>query len=126
MGHRRVACYREFPEFDRARAERRWAYHQTDTLQGKRVLVVGAGDLGEQLRRRLDPFDAQTTLGARTARPGAHGVEELAELLGAHDAVVLMVPVTPATIRMADAAFLARMRDGSVLVNAARGSVVDT
>ncbi|MBW4716588.1 2-hydroxyacid dehydrogenase [Saccharothrix obliqua] len=121
-----LTLYRDFPAFERARVERRWAYHATDTLQGKKVLVVGAGDLGEQFRRRLEPFDATATLVARTARDGVRGFEELPDLLGDHDAVLLFVPLTAATEGMVDAAFLSRMKDGAILVNAARGAVVDT
>ena len=121
-----LAIYRELIEFDRNRAECRWHQHVTETLQGKKVLVLGAGDLGQQLKRRLDTFDAHTTLVARHARDGVHGTDELPDLLPRFDAVVLMVPVTPATTGMVDAAFLARMADRAVLVNAARGPVVDT
>lgn len=121
-----LAIYRDFPVFERARQERRWDYHLTETLQDKRVLVVGAGDLGEQFRRRLEPFGATATMVGRTARPGVHGVDELPELLGDFDAVLLVVPLTAGTTGLVDAKFLARMRDGAILVNAARGPVVDT
>ncbi|HWE90141.1 MAG TPA: 2-hydroxyacid dehydrogenase [Pseudonocardiaceae bacterium] len=121
-----VAGYREFGGFAAAQRDRRWDRHRTDTLQDKRVLVVGAGDLGVQLTRRLAAFDAQVTLIGRTARPGVHTVDELPELLGEHDVVVLMVPLTDATTGMVDAEFLARMPDGATLVNVARGAVVDT
>lgn len=121
-----IAHYREFGAFAEAHRAGRWDQHRTDTLQDKRVLVVGSGDLGFQMSRRLLAFDAQVTLVGRTARDGVHGVHELPELLGAHDAVVLMVPLTEATRGMADADFLARMPDGAVLVNMARGPVVDT
>ncbi|MFE9745551.1 2-hydroxyacid dehydrogenase [Saccharothrix saharensis] len=121
-----LAIYRDFPVFERARQERRWDYHLTDTLQDKKVLVVGAGDLGEQFRRRLEPFDATATLVGRTARPGVHGVDELPELLGGFDAVLVVVPLTEETTGMVDAKFLSRMKDGAILVNAARGAVVDT
>jgi phosphoglycerate dehydrogenase-like enzyme len=121
-----IAIYRDFGAFARAQQERRWDFHRTDTLQGKRVLVVGAGDLGAQLTRRLEPFDAEVTLVGRTRRDGVHDESELPELLGAHDAVVLVVPLTEATTGMVDADFLARLPDGAVLVNAARGPVVDS
>jgi phosphoglycerate dehydrogenase-like enzyme len=121
-----LSIYRHMREFDHAQADSRWAFHKTDTLQGKRVLVVGAGDLGTQLRRRLEPFDTTVTMVGTTAREGVHGVDELPELLGDHDAVVLMVPVTAKTIGMVDAKFLSLMPDGAVLVNAARGPVVNT
>jgi phosphoglycerate dehydrogenase-like enzyme len=63
---------------------------------------------------------------ARTARPGVHGIDELPDLLPEADVVVLIVPLTDETRGMVDAAFLARMRDGALLVNGARGPVVDT
>ena len=121
-----LAVYRDLAGFERDHAAGTWSRRPTGTLIGKKVLVVGAGDLGTQLKRRLDACDATTTLVGTRARDGVHGVDELPGLLGEHDAVVLMVPLTPATEGMADAAFLARMRDGAVLVNAARGRVVDT
>lgn len=121
-----LTIYREFVEFDISRRNRRWDQHRTDTLQDKHVLVIGAGDLGQEMLRRLEAFDAHATLVGNRARDGVHGVAELSELLGEHDAVVLMVPLTSATTGLVDAGFLARMPDGAILVNAARGPVVDT
>jgi phosphoglycerate dehydrogenase-like enzyme len=121
-----LTIYRELREFEQARTAKRWDQHVTDTLQDKRILVVGAGDLGQQLKRRLDTFDAQTTLVGNHARDGVHGTEALPDLLPHHDAVVLMVPVTAATTGMVDAAFLAGMPDNAILVNAARGQIVHT
>ncbi len=121
-----IAVYRELIGFEHQRQAREWQRHPTDTLQDKRVLVLGAGDLGTRLRRRLEASDASVTLVGTTARDGVHGIDELPALLGAHDAVVLMVPLTDATTGLVDAAFLARMPDGAVLVNAARGKVVVT
>lgn len=121
-----LAVYRELIPFERDRVTRTWERRPTETLLDKKVLVIGAGDLGTQLKRRLDACDAHTTLVGFRARDGVHGVDELPSLLGTHDAVVLMVPLTPTTTGMVDATFLSRMRDGAVLVNAARGKVVDT
>ena len=121
-----LAVYRDLIPFERERVDRTWVRRPTETLIDKKVLVIGAGDLGTQLKRRLDACDAVATLVGTTAREGVHGFDEVPGLLGAHDAVVLMVPLTPATERMVDAEFLSTMRDGAVLVNAARGKVVDT
>ena len=63
---------------------------------------------------------------ARTAHDGARGMHEVPGLLGSHDAVVIMVPYSEETHHLVDAAFLARMPGGAVIVNAARGPVVDT
>jgi len=121
-----ISVYRELIPFDRLRERRVWDQHATDTLQDKRVLVLGAGDLGRRMRRRLEASDATVTLVGTKAREGVHGIDDLPALLGEHDAVVLMVPLTDATTGLVDAEFLARMPDGAVLVNAARGKVVDT
>ena len=121
-----LAVLRDIPAFVTAQQSGQWTRHTTDELQDKRVLVVGAGDLGRAMRRRLEAFDATVTLAARRARDGVHSTEELPTLLPEADVVVLMVPLTAATTGFVDAAFLAAMPDGAVLVNAARGKVVDT
>lgn len=126
-----LAYLREFPVFARAQARGEWAYAgntPTDELAGKRVLVIGAGSIGAAIGARLAPFEVSLTWVARTARPaeGVHGVAELPRLLPEADVVVLIVPLTPQTRGIVDAGFLAAMRDGALLVNAARGPVADT
>ncbi|MFC0543815.1 2-hydroxyacid dehydrogenase [Kutzneria chonburiensis] len=121
-----LSFYRHLPYFLDAQREGRWAFQVTDTLQDKRVLIVGAGDLGHQLAKRLEPFDVETTIVGRTAREGVRGEEELPNLIGQYDVVVMVVPLTSDTTGMVDAQFLARMKDGAILVNGARGPVVDT
>jgi phosphoglycerate dehydrogenase-like enzyme len=55
-----------------------------------------------------------------------HAITDIQDLLATHDAVVLTMPLTSETVRLVDATFLAAMPDGAILVNAARGAVVDT
>ncbi|MGC9666253.1 2-hydroxyacid dehydrogenase [Planosporangium sp. 12N6] len=121
-----LAYLRNLPAFVRAQQRREWAYGPTDELAGKRVLIVGAGSIGTAIARRLEPFEVSLTLVARTARKGVHGVDELPRLLPHAEVVVLVVPLTRETTGLVDAAFLAAMPDGALLVNAARGPVVDT
>jgi phosphoglycerate dehydrogenase-like enzyme len=78
------------------------------------------------VERRLAGFEVTVARVARRARPGVAGLSELPALLPRADVVVLLVPATPETSGLADGEFLARMRDGALLVNAARGAVVDT
>jgi len=121
-----LAAVREFPRFARAQLEGRWDHGPTGELAGKRVLIVGSGAIGEALRARLAPFGVDLVMVARRARPGVHAIVELPSLLPAADVVVLLVPLTAQTRGMVDAAFLAAMPDGALLVNAARGPVVVT
>ena len=114
-----------YGQFTAART-RRWSDAVPHELQGRHVLIVGFGSIGEAARRRLEPFGVTVTGVARHGRPGVHPVTELPELLGQADAVVVLAPLTPETRGLIDAALLARMRDGALLVNAGRGRVVDT
>ncbi|MCV2488826.1 2-hydroxyacid dehydrogenase [Geodermatophilus sp. YIM 151500] len=121
-----LAAQRGIPFFTREQDAGRWSFRTEHTLFGARVLVVGAGDIGRTVGRMLDPFGARVTYVARTAREGVRGTDELPRLLPDADVVVLVVPVTPETTGLVDAAFLAAMHDDALLVNAARGVVVRT
>lgn len=126
-----IGVLRRFPEFARAQERRNWAaaaYTPTPELTGKRVLIVGAGSIGRAIEERMAPFGVTVTRVARSARPeqDVHGVEELPGLLPYAEVVVLVVPLTQQTRGMVDAAFLAALPDGALLINAARGPVVDT
>jgi len=121
-----LAALRELPRFAREQSAGRWAYQPTDQLAEKTVLIVGYGSIGAAVEQRLAGFEATVLRVARAPRPGVAGLDELPALLPAADVVVLLVPFTPETKGMVDGAFLSRMRDGALLVNAARGAVVDT
>ncbi|GIG86400.1 phosphoglycerate dehydrogenase [Plantactinospora endophytica] len=126
-----LSYLRSFPLFAVAQTRHEWVYDRvnpTDELAGKRVLIVGAGSIGAATRARLAPFEVDLTMVARTARPaeGVYGVDDLPALLPEADVVVLLIPLTDATRGLVDAGFLAAMADGALLVNAARGPVVDT
>jgi len=122
-----LAMRRNLPAHVLSQHERtwRWATGGAD-LDGATVLILGYGSIGEALEERLEAFDANIVRVARRARDGVHGVEDLHELLPAADVVVVLLPLTESTRHMVDASFLSAMRDGALLVNAARGPVVDT
>ena len=120
-----LSLVRGLPTYGRQQASHLWAPTEDGTLLGADVLVLGAGDLATSLRARLTPFGAKVTLVGRTARDGVRSLDEVAGLLPDQDAVVVMLPLDAATRGLVDGSFLARMRDHSILVNAARGAVVD-
>ncbi|MGW8379560.1 2-hydroxyacid dehydrogenase [Streptomyces sp. ODS28] len=126
-----LASLRGLPGFVRAQDEGRWAPGTYDALADKSVLIVGYGAIGAAVEERLLPFEVEEiTRVARTARESArgpvHALARLPELLPAADVVVLCTPLTEETRGLAGAGFLARMKDGALLVNVARGGVVDT
>lgn len=125
-----LASQRGIPDFVRDAMEGRWAQAQHPSLADRTVLLVGYGGVGRAIEDRLLPFETTVVRVARTARTddrGAiHGFESLPELLPQADIVVIGVPLTESTTRLVDDEFLGRMRDGSLLVNIARGQVADT
>ena len=121
-----LAQARLLPAFAREQQAGNWAPAVSEPLAGQTVLIVGYGSIGEAVERLLVPFGVTVERVARHARPGVSGMDDWPALLPRADIVILLVPVTPATIHLADARFLALMRDRALLVNAARGSIVDT
>lgn len=121
-----LAAIRRFPLFALEQAGGRWSYQPSGELAEKTVLIVGYGSIGAAVERRLAGFEVSVLRVARSPRPGVSGLTELSSLLPSADVVVLLVPFTPETAGMVDAGFLAGMKDGALLVNAARGSVVET
>jgi phosphoglycerate dehydrogenase-like enzyme len=105
---------------------RAWHSRHLEDLGSWTVLVVGMGSIGRLVEQRLATFGTNVVGVASRARDGVHGVDELPELLGPADAVVLLTPLTDATRHLIAARELATLRDGALLVNAARGAVIDT
>lgn len=99
-----------------------------EELTGKSVLLIGYGSIGKEIERMLTPFHVSLTRVARTARssPAVHAVTELDTLLPNADVVILIIPSTAESYKLIGARQLALMRQGALLVNAARGPVVDT
>jgi phosphoglycerate dehydrogenase-like enzyme len=103
-----------------------WADIDNEDLAAWTVLVVGMGSIGRQVAAYLEPFGARVVGIASRARDDLHGPEDLGTLLPDADAVVVLAPLNDETRGMIGAPELAAMRDGALLVNAARGAVVDT
>jgi phosphoglycerate dehydrogenase-like enzyme len=125
-----LASLRGLDDFARAMPDQRWLSGPRPALADKRVLIVGYGSVGAAVERRLAGFEVEVTRVARTPRDSpagpVHGFARLPELVSEADVVVLCVPLTDQTHGLVDAALLARMPDGALLVNVSRGAVVDT
>ncbi|WP_042384998.1 2-hydroxyacid dehydrogenase [Streptacidiphilus melanogenes] len=123
-----LALLRGIPHFTRLQEQGRWSQEFHESLADKTVLILGYGSIGRALAARLEPFECEVVRVARRARSEeeVHGAQELAALLPSADVVVLLTPLTPESRHLVDAGFLSRMKDGALLVNVARGPVVDT
>lgn len=121
-----LASLRGIPAFVQARQRGEWVFGLYEALADKTVLIVGYGAIGQAIERRLAPFECDVLRVARTARDGVAGFDALPELVGRSDVVIMICPLTEETRGMVDARFLSSMRDGTLLVNVARGAIVDT
>ncbi len=125
-----LASLRGLDDFARAAAGGTWLHGPRPALADRRVLIIGYGSVGAAVEARLAGFQVEVLRVARTPRSlpvgPVHGLDRLPELVAAAHVVVLCVPQSEQTTGMVDADFLARMPDGALLVNVARGPVVDT
>lgn len=125
-----LAVQRGIPDHVRAASAGRWEPRFLPSLADRTVLLVGYGGVGSAIEDRLLPFEVTVHRIASRARRDDRGeiydMSALDELLPEADIVVIGVPLTDATRGLVDDAFLTKMRDGAMLVNIARGPVVDT
>jgi phosphoglycerate dehydrogenase-like enzyme len=125
-----LASLRGIPEAARAQTTGTWNHQQHPGLADKRVLILGTGGVGTEIMRRLLPFEVDITRVARTARTDSFGaieaIADLDRLLPLADVVILAVLLSIETRGMVDARFLGLLKDDALLVNVARGPVVNT
>ena len=127
-----LAALRELPTAALQQHRHDWAPLWTSSLHGSVVLLLGFGGVGKELFSRLEPFRPAALFPvasrARVLDDGCqiHGTAELPALLPQADVVVVTLPHNDSTEHLVDAHFLARMKDGALLVNIGRGPVVDT
>jgi len=134
-----IALARKLPVAMRAQVAHRWAQDELEgasvdvrTLQGRRMGIVGLGAIGLELVKIAVPFGLRVSAIRRhTNQPPPDGVEEvwaperLHDLLAQSDVVVLAAPHTPETKRLIGRTELDRIKRGALLINIARGKLVD-
>ena len=121
-----LAALRGIPGYVRAAEHGRWVHDTRPSLADRRVLLVGYGAIGAAVEARLAGFECEVRRVARRARDGVEPFESLPALLPWAEVVVITVPMTDETRGLVDAAFLAALPDGALVVNVARGAVVVT
>ena len=125
-----IASLRGIGESVRDQRQGHWNPQRWPGLADRTVAVVGVGGIGEEIRKRLEPFEVQLKRFGTRARTDEHGQILAVEDLAAHapdiEVLILIVPHNAGTHHLVDAELLAALPDGAVVVNVARGPVVDT
>lgn len=130
-----LAAQRQLPRFVLAQHSSEWSPVFAESLADRRVLLVGFGGVGEAIALRLEPFEIDLTVVARTARPvwherlgrvQVHAIDDLPALLPDAEIVILALPGGDDTHHLFDEALLSRMADDALLVNVGRGTLIDS
>lgn len=121
-----LSSLRDMPRSFKAQQDHHWETYFARSLADKHVLLIGYGNVGKAAEKRLLAFGCTVTPVAQSARHHVRAVSELPDLIPMADVIVLIVPGNAGTKNLVNANFLASMKDGSLLVNVARGTVVDT
>jgi phosphoglycerate dehydrogenase-like enzyme len=122
---------KDIPGLLQKKRERDWTRHTSRTLYGRRVAVVGTGAIGSRTIAKLQFLGVETVAVGRPprpdepARPERITTDRLVEVAPELDALVLTLPLTPATEGLIDAELIAALRPGCIVVNVARGKVID-
>jgi phosphoglycerate dehydrogenase-like enzyme len=120
-----LASLRQLPVFVAQQAQRTWRHTRTESLAGKRLVLVGYGAIGAAVEQRIAPFGARVSRVSRTPREGVSALSELPRLAADAEILVICIALTPETRGLVSHEVLAALPEGALVVNVARGPVVD-
>lgn len=125
-----IASLRGIGESVRDQGNAFWNPRRWPGLADRKVAIVGVGGIGEEIRKRLDPFEVDLSRFGTRARTDEHGeifaIDELESRAKDIEVLILIVPHNESTHHLVDARLLAALPNDAVVVNVARGPVVDT
>jgi phosphoglycerate dehydrogenase-like enzyme len=121
-----IASRRGFAEFIREQATGTWNHRRFPALSDSKVGIIGFGSIGKEVARKLSGFDVSITAFTQSGRDGTVKIDDLDKHLPQLDIVILILPLTDSSRHMFNAQRLAAMKDGALIVNVARGPIIDT
>jgi phosphoglycerate dehydrogenase-like enzyme len=121
-----IAMRRGFPYFLKKQSTGEWSHERKGSLNDSRIGIIGAGSIGQTLVSYLTPHEVEITTFSRSGSNGSRTMSELDELIPTFDIIVLILPLNSESEHLFNARRLGLMKDGSLLINVARGRVVDT
>ena len=121
-----ISSRRGFPEFMREQIAGNWSHHRTSALTDSKIGIVGYGSIGKKIAKNLSGFEVSITAFTRSGRDGSLTIDQLDSHLPHLDIVILILPLSDSSRHLFDKSRLSKMKDGALLINVARGPVVDT
>ena len=121
-----IAGRRGFPDFMRDQIAGSWNHHRTGALTDSKIGIIGYGSIGKKIAQNLSGFEVSITAFTQSGRDGSLTIDLLDVHLPNLDIVILILPLSDSSRHLFNAQRLAAMKDGALLINVARGPVVDT
>ncbi len=121
-----LASRRGFPEFIRDQIAGTWDHRRFTSLSDSKIGVIGFGSIGKQVVKNLSGFDVSVTSFSKSGREGSIKIDELDKHIPNLDIVILILPLTDESRHMFNKERLAKMKDGALIVNVARGPIIET
>ena len=121
-----IAMKRGFPDFIRAQDSSQWSHERMGSLNDSNIAIVGAGSIGQTLVTYLEPYEVTITTFSRSGTRGSLRMDQFDHLLPSFDILFLILPLNAESHHMFDTRRLALLKDGAILVNVARGKIIDT
>lgn len=121
-----LASRRGFLSFAQDQAAGTWSHRRFNSFSDSKIGIIGYGSIGKTIAKNLSGFNVEVISFTRSGRDGSHKIEKLDEYLPSLDIVILVLPLNTESKHMFNAQRLARMKDGALIVNVARGPIIDT
>ena len=121
-----IASLRNFPEFVRNQDKGKWVHTREKSINDRKIGVIGFGSIGSTVARMLSGFSVEIMPFTQSGRDNTTPITDLDMHLPSLDVVILILPLTKESKHLFDARRLALMKNGALLVNVARGPIVDT
>jgi phosphoglycerate dehydrogenase-like enzyme len=121
-----ITARRGFSDFHEAQRYGTWRHKRYPSFNDSNIAIIGAGSIATILQRYLAPYDVTVECFSRSGSNGSSKIADLDSKLGTFDIVFLVLPLNDESRHMFDARRLALMKDGALIVNVARGAIIDT
>ena len=121
-----IASLRGFPDFVRYQDKSEWVHVKNKSINDRKIGIIGFGSIGTTIAKMLSGFAVEIFAFTQSGRDNTIAISDIDKHLPTLDIVILILPLTKESKHLFDAKRLALMKDGSLLVNVARGPIIDT
>jgi len=121
-----IASLRGFADFVRNQDKSEWVHTRNKSINDRKIGIVGFGSIGSTIAKMLAGFAVEIVAFTQSGRDNTIAIADLDKHLPTLDVVILILPLTPESKHLFNAKRLALMKDRALLVNVARGPIVET